>query len=81
MFGVFTTHAEQETTLTRVLFRVRRLCSGLQVPSNARRARTDTLVGVFSCSASFLHSTMHDKHEMTPVLVSFRAQILSCPLE
>src|SRR6266498_429739 len=30
-------------------------------------------VGVFSCSACFLHPLMHAKHEKTPALVSFCA--------
>src|SRR6266545_5636778 len=30
-------------------------------------------IGVFSCSACFLHPLMHAKHEKTPALVSFCA--------
>src|SRR6266540_5796472 len=31
---------------------------------------TNILVGVFSCSTSSLHPTMHAEHEKTPLLVS-----------
>src|SRR6266511_1944896 len=43
--------------------------------------RNHTLVGVISYLASFLHPITHAKHETTPSLVSFRAQILLYPLE
>ena len=45
-------------------------------PSDACRTRGDTTVGVFSCSASFLHPATHAEHKETPSLVSFRARHL-----
>ena len=46
-----------------VLFRVRHL----SLAYHMHRTRNDTFVGVFSCSAPFLHPTTH---ETTPTLVS-----------
>jgi hypothetical protein len=42
--------------------------------------KKNTLVGVFSCLASFLNLTTHAKHKMTPSLVLFHARILFCPV-
>ncbi len=40
------------------------------------RMRNHTLVGVISCSASFLHSTTHAEHETTP---SFMVSVFPMP--
>jgi hypothetical protein len=43
----------------------------VQSGPNRGQCRNVTLVGVFSCSALFLHNTTHAEHEKTPTRVSF----------
>ena len=51
------------------------------VLSNARQTRKHILNGVLSCSARFLHSPMHAKHENTLTLVCFRVRHVFYALE
>src|SRR6266566_4395728 len=44
-----------------------------------RQSRNDTPVGVVSWWASAVPPSTHAEHEMTPLLVSFHARILSYP--
>ncbi len=71
------TDAELENTPPLVCFPVWRLSC-----ANKRcRAQDNTLVGVISCSVSFVGTPTHTEHKMTPSSVSFRAWILSYPLK
>jgi hypothetical protein len=47
---------------------------------DTHQTRKDTNNGVFSCSASFLHSQAHAKHEQIPTKVSFHTWHLSLNL-
>jgi len=46
----------------------------LSTPTDTHRTQKDTIVGVFLCSACFLHPLLHAEHEKTPLLVYFRAR-------
>src|SRR6266511_2310353 len=70
--------SEEKESCTNCAFHTPSFPYALLLSSRVLWKSLDIIVGAFSCLAS---STTPAEHKMTPSLVLFRAQILSCPLK